>query len=133
MDKRRESRVEKHIRFFVHVSECDADPELVGTSIACTGVDFSPHGLQLKTEHALPVDTVINITIGIGEPFAMYLLAGEVRWARVTDSGSFMGVLLKDREGTEYSDWVDRLYELFTPAKNATLPVNSQCIGGNLK
>lgn len=114
MEQRTEPRVESHIRFFIHVCECDADPDLVGTSIACTGVDFSPHGLQLKTEQALPVDTVLNITIGIADPFSMYLLAGEIRWVRTTKTGALMGILLKDREGTDYNEWVDKLYELFS-------------------
>ena len=115
MDKRSESRVENHIRFFIHVAECTADPELVGTSITCTSVDFSAHGLQLKTEQALPVDTVLNITIGIGEPFSMYLLSGVIRWARSTKAGAYMGIQLQDKEGTDYDIWVQSLSGLMTP------------------
>jgi hypothetical protein len=115
MDKRSETRVENQIRFFIHVAECTTDPELVGKSITCTSVDFSAHGLQLRTEQALPVDTILSITIGIGDPFAMYLLSGAIRWARTTSSGAFMGILLQDKEGTDYNVWVASLYALMNP------------------
>ena len=113
MDKRGESRVESQLRFFINVNECDADPDLVGQSITCTGVDFSAHGLQIKAEHILPSDTKINITIGLGEPFSMYLLNGIVRWSRSTNSGTFMGILLQNMEGTDYANWTGRFNELF--------------------
>ncbi len=113
MNKRAEDRIESQIRFFVHVCECETDPSLVGTSVTCQGVDFSAHGLQLKTDDLLPVDSHLNITIGIGDPFSMYLLSGEVRWARSTNDGSFMGILLEKRERTDYEAWVERFNELF--------------------
>ena len=115
MDKRSEERVESHIRFFIHVAECATDPTLVGTSLTCIGVDMSPHGLQLKAEQAFPVDTILSITIGIGDPFAMYLLAGVIRWSRSSGGGSYMGILLQDKEGTDYDVWVDSLYDLLNP------------------
>ena len=115
MEKRSESRVESDIRFFIHIHECEANPELVGNSITCSGVDFSAHGLQLKTETILPAGTILHVTIGIGEPFAMYLLAGTVRWARETKEGTFMGVLLKDQPDTDFNEWVSRFTRLFHP------------------
>jgi hypothetical protein len=113
MEHRSEERVESQIRFFVHVAECDTDPSMVGTSVTCIGVDFSAHGLQLKTDNILPVSTSLNITIGIGDPFSMYLLSGEIRWARETNEGSFMGILLEDRENTDYRAWEQRFNKLF--------------------
>ena len=79
MDKRREPRIEHKIRFFVHVHECDDDRDMVGVSVACVAIDFSGHGLQLRTDKKLPTGTLLNISIGIGDPFAMYLLRGEIR------------------------------------------------------
>jgi len=113
MEHRSEDRVESQIRFFVHVSECETDPSMVGTSVTCTGVDFSAHGLQLKADDTLPVSSTLNITIGIGDPFSMYLLSGEIRWARMTNDGSFMGILLEDKEKTDYDAWVKRFSEIF--------------------
>lgn len=106
MDKRREPRIEQKLRFFVHVHECAADPDLVGVSIACEALDFSSHGLQLRTDRELTTNTLLNITIGIGDPFAMYLLRGEVRWVKIEDDEYCMGVMLTEEEGTDLDAWV---------------------------
>jgi hypothetical protein len=113
MEKRSESRIESHVQFFVQIHECAAAPELVGSSISCSGVDFSAHGLQLKTDHKIPVNTYVNITIGIGEPFSMYSLFGDVRWARGDDQDCFMGILLKDEPGSDFGEWVERFNSIF--------------------
>lgn len=106
MDKRRESRVPNSIRFFVHVHECEAEPDLVGVSIACEAVDFSRHGLQLRADEALPAGTLLNVTIGISDPFMMYLLRGEVRWNRpVDDDIHATGIMLHQTPGTDFEAW----------------------------
>jgi hypothetical protein len=112
MENRSESRVRGNLRFFVHVVECATDPGIMGATLSCTGIDFSPHGMQLRTDKALPIDTVLSITLAIGEPSTMYLLAGSVRWTRTNPTGAVMGILLHDQEGTDYDQWVDSLYEL---------------------
>lgn len=113
MDNRSEERIENHIRFFVHVSECETEPDLVGNSITCEGIDFSAHGMQLKTEDVLPVATLLNITISIKDPYSMYLLSGEIRWARATQNGAFMGILLKNDEGTDCEAWAESFSDSF--------------------
>ena len=112
-DKRSEPRVEHKIRFFVHVHECREDPDLVGVSIACEALDFSSHGLQLRTEQPLLPQTLLNITIGIGDPFAMYLLRGEIRWVKNNEDFYYMGVLLIEEEGTDLASWVDQFQAMF--------------------
>ena len=72
------------------------------------------HGLQLRTEHELLNGTLLNITIGIGQPFSMYLLRGEVRWVRQGDGECYMGVLIRDAEGTDYEKWVTNFDSIFT-------------------
>ncbi len=106
MQKRKEPRIEHKIKFFVHVHECAEDPDLVGVSVVCEAVDFSSHGLQLRTDQDLAPKTVLNITIGIGDPFAMYLLRGEIRWTKSEDEKYCMGVMLSEAEGTDLDAWV---------------------------
>ncbi len=113
MENRAEPRIEHKVRFFVHVHECESDPDIVGTSLTCDAVDFSIHGLQLVTDFGLPIGTLLNVTIGIGQPFSMYLLRGEVRWVRQPDDEIFMGVLLQDAEGTDLTLWVENFEEIF--------------------
>ncbi len=114
MDKRSESRVAHNIRFFVHVHECEEDPDMVGVSVACEAVDFSPSGLQFRTDQQLIPGSLLNITIGIGEPFAMFLLRGEIRWVRPIDSEYAMGILLQRAEGTDIELWENGFEERFT-------------------
>jgi hypothetical protein len=76
-DKRQERRIANGIHFFVHVHECAQDPDLVGESISAEAVDVSAHGLQFHTGDALYSGSLLNVTIGVGDPFAMYLLRGE--------------------------------------------------------
>ena len=118
MEHRTETRVESHVRFFVHVHECEADHDLVGTSLTCEAVDFSVHGLQLVTDEDLPIGTMLDVTIGIGDPFAMYLLRGEVRWVRKRSDEVFMGVLIREADGTDLADWIGHFDETFHPDEN---------------
>lgn len=112
-EQRSEARVAHQIRFFVHVHRCPDEPNLVGTSMACEAVDFSPHGLQLRTDGSLAPGSVINITIAIGEGFAMYLLRGEVRWQRKVGGEQRMGILLQEADDTDYDKWVNAFRSIF--------------------
>ena len=105
MDKRAELRIPQDIRIFVHVHECKEDPSLVGVSIACEAIDFSTRGLQFKSDVILHQHSLLNVTIAIGDPFAMYLLRGEIRWVRGEKPEVNMGILLEDVEGTDYAKW----------------------------
>jgi len=114
MEHRSEPRIELQVRFFFEVFECREDPDLVGTSIECEAVDFSSHGLQLRTGQEVPTETYLNITIGVGEPFAMYLLRGEVRWVRSpSDDVYLMGVRIREAEGTDIEKWIDQFDRTF--------------------
>lgn len=113
MDKRRETRVSSNVRFFVHVHDCPEQPAMVGESVACEAVDFSPHGLQFRTPEPLPAESQLNITIGVGDPVAMYLLRGEIRWVRPIDEQHAMGIQLKDIDGTDYATWEANFDETF--------------------
>ena len=106
-EKRREARVDANVRFFVQVHESEKEPDMVGQSLECEAVDFSAHGMQFSTNAELSASTTLNITIGIGEPFAMYLLRGEVRWVRQKDDTYYMGILLVDSEDTDLDNWLD--------------------------
>ncbi len=113
MDKRGEPRVPHQINFFVHVHECTEDPDMIGVSVEAEAIDFSTRGMQFKTDTQLPTRAVLNITIGVGEPFAMYELRGEIRWVRESDGDVFMGVLLTEDAGTDYEMWGDAFKATF--------------------
>ncbi len=112
MERRSEPRIGSQIRFFVHVHECDVEPDLVGVSVACEAVDVSKHGMQFLTEQIIPAGSTLNITMGVGDPFAMFLLIGEIRWTRQTEKGCFIGILLQEGKA-DYADWRSRFEEIF--------------------
>ena len=114
MEKRSEARIEHNIRFFVHVHAADREPDMIGMSLQCDAIDFSAHGMQFSTNAELSAGALINITIGIGEPFAMYLLRGEVRWMRQGEDDLYlMGVLLQYTEDTDLDKWIADFEENF--------------------
>ena len=79
---------------------------MVGTSISVEAVDLSVHGMQFRTDDQLYSGSQLNITIGIGEPFAMYLLRGEIRWVKTDGEHFFMGILLKQESTMDLDKWV---------------------------
>ncbi len=114
MEQRSEARVPHNIRFFIHVSECPVNPDMVGVSIACEAIDFSKRGMQFRTDESLPPGSLLNITIGVGEPFAMYLLGGEVRWVRAAGDEVYMGVLLTEGERFDTDRWDSDFDSIFS-------------------
>ncbi|MCZ6503029.1 MAG: hypothetical protein O6945_11000, partial [Gammaproteobacteria bacterium] len=60
----------------------------------------------LRTDQELVPRTILNVTIGIGEPFAMYLLRGEIRWTKSEDEEYYMGIRLTEQEGTDLDSWI---------------------------
>ena len=101
MDKRREPRVVDSI---AHIHECLDDPDLEGESIACEGIDFSSHGLKLRTDYALIPNTVLNITLSIGDSATRYKLRGEILWTEIIDNGCQIGLMFSEEK--DFDVWV---------------------------
>jgi len=106
-NQRSENRLEESFRFFVHVHESAAQPHMVGMSLQCEAIDFSAHGMQFSTYSELNPGSLVNLTIAIGEPVALYLLRGEVRWTRQVDANYRMGVMMNPAEDTDYQQWIE--------------------------
>jgi len=112
MEQRTEARVDFNARFFVHVHESEAEPDMVGLSLECEAIDFSAHGMQFSTNSVLSPGALVNVSIGIGEPFSMYLLRAQVRWLRPKDDAYCMGVMLLAEDETDLEQWVERFTTL---------------------
>lgn len=112
MEQRKEARIDYNVRFFVHVHESEAEPEMVGMSLECEAIDFSAHGLQFSTNSELSAGTMVNINIGVGESFAMYTLRGEVRWVRPKEEAVYMGILLVPTDDTDLDRWLENFEQL---------------------
>ncbi len=112
MEHRSEARVDFNVRFFVAIHKSWNAPEMVGVSLECEAVDFSAHGMHFVTNIELSPATLVDITIGVGEPFAMYLLRAEIRWVREANDTFHVGVLLLDEEDRDLTRWQDNFEQL---------------------
>lgn len=112
-ENRLEPRTIRNIGIFAHVHSCDEMPELVGVSIPCNTTDFSLHGLQCNSDVLLPKGSLINNTVGIGHPFAMYLLLGEIRWVHESEEEMSMGVSLMENEASDFERWLKDFDTIF--------------------
>jgi hypothetical protein len=52
-EQRTATRVDINVRFFVHVRESEDEPDMVGLSLECKAIDFSPCGMQFLTNSIL--------------------------------------------------------------------------------
>ena len=116
MEQRAEERVDISLRFFVQVHESEEDPDMVGLSLECEAIDFSAHGMQFSTNSELSIGALVNVTVGVADPFAMYMLRDQARWVRNKDDVYFMGVLINQDEDTDIVRWLDNFEERFSPA-----------------
>lgn len=114
MEQRSEDRISRNVGIFVHIYDCEQFPQLVDKSFPCEAIDFSPHGLQFRSDLSLPTHTLINISVGIGQPFSMYYLFAEVRWVRVTDEETLMGIKLIDKQSKDLDKWLSDFERNFT-------------------
>lgn len=114
MEHRAESRVDFNVRFFVHVHESKAEPDMAGLSLECEAIDFSAHGMQFSTNSVLSNGALVNVSVGVGDPFSMYVLRAQVRWLRPKGDEYYMGVMLLAEDGTDLEQWVANLSTLVT-------------------
>ncbi len=110
MDKRREPRV---VDNSAHIHECYDDPDLVGESIACEVIDFTCHGIRLRTHYALVPNTLLNITIGIGNPVSKYQFRGKILWTEIIDNDCHMGILYSEEKDSDLDAWVGYVGSMF--------------------
>ena len=106
MHKDRDPRVEHSVKFVAQVHECLDDPDLVGESITCESVDFSTSGLRLRTDQALIPNTLLDITLSVGDAVSSYQLRGEIRWTEIIDNGCHIGVSFIEEKGTDLDSWI---------------------------
>ncbi len=114
VDKRLHPRLEIDDRLFAQVVLSADQPELVGTTLACTAVDMSIGGIQFKTSELVPVATLLDLWVDAAARPGKFFLAGEVRWNRLTGESDangvelyFVGVQLKTGAATDIQDWRD--------------------------
>ncbi len=105
--RERQTRVEREEQVLVDVIDCDEQPRLRNTSLACRTVDVSELGIKMASRLDLPVNTRLGLRLDL--PTSLYRLEGEVRWSRTEDE-CFVGLLL-DKGSPDFVSW-KRMFEL---------------------
>ena len=96
----RVGRIERSEEVLIDVISCVNQPELNDTSLACRTVDMSEHGMKVRTEMAIPVDTIVSLRLDFSAQ--LYRLEGEARWHR--EDMHCVGFRIMD-ESPDISDW----------------------------
>jgi hypothetical protein len=109
-DKRMYARLESDDRLFVQVVLSSAEPDLIGTTVACTAQNFSIAGIQFRCGTRIPVGALLDLWVDIHSRPGKFFLAGEVRWARPASDADgtsdwIVGVQLRPGAATDIVDW----------------------------
>lgn len=97
-------RIEQVDDVLIDVIRCQANPELVDTSLACQTVDVSEAGMKVSSSLGLPIETVLGLRLDLSS--ALYRLQGQVRWC-TNEETHYVGLLL-DESSPDYVSWTRR-------------------------
>ncbi|UZE97871.1 PilZ domain-containing protein [Alkalimarinus alittae] len=106
-ERREESRLSRSATLFVETVSA-APGSLDGAEVvSCKTLDFSANGLQVKMDTPLTAGAIHQMTLEFPNSDEKFELTGEVRWVRLSSSGSgyVAGIMLFNSEGTEIIDW----------------------------
>jgi len=76
------------------------NPSLLGKTVKTTAIELSPRGLRLEVEHAIEIDSVLDILVRLDGSPRTYNLTGNVRYRLPSSKGQFHIVLVL-RERTD--------------------------------
>lgn len=105
-DLRSESRTTTGERMFTQVVE-STDPNCVGVTLICTGIDTSAHGMRVTTDRAVPAGCAVDIWVEIDPKRRKLFLSGHVRWSRpLADGDEYeLGIVLHSGHATDITTW----------------------------
>ena len=70
------------------------NPSLLGKTVKTTAIELSPRGLRLEVEHAIEIDSVLDILVTLDGSPRTYNLTGNVRYRLPSSKGQFQIVLV---------------------------------------
>lgn len=70
------------------------NPSLLGRTVKTTAIELSPRGIRLEVEHAIEIDSVLDIQVKLDGSPRTYNLTGNVRYRLPGVRGQFHVVLV---------------------------------------
>ena len=95
---RKHPRIGTEEKVFGLIIGCSSNSDLIGERFNCATRNISAGGLQIWTDHSIPVGTVLDLHVSVGEHAGDLLLKGEVRWVKVRATSGIFQI------GIEFSD-----------------------------
>lgn len=103
-NRRTELRLTGRVAVFVETRAASPDGSSPAEVLACSGIDLSAGGLQLRLDRQLPVGSILRLGADLREHGTFYVV-GEVRWSRAEGAGWATGFALFDSDGTDIVAW----------------------------
>lgn len=109
IERRRDTRFLVDDSFQVKVLFSSDEPRMLGKKFQCSPIDVSKGGLQLTSQDAIIVNSVLDLSITVAGSDKEFLLTGDVKWCRQNKSSFHyaVGIQLKTRAGTptDLDEW----------------------------
>lgn len=77
--------------------------------------DLSANGLQVELDRALPVGNIYPLCIQLYSPTVRYVLTGEVKWCRPSNSRYLIGIALFESDDTAIVGWKKEIARRLQP------------------
>ena len=98
------------------------NPSLLGRTMKTTAIELSPKSIRLEVDHAIEIDSVLDISVKLKGSERIYHLTGNVRWRLPSPTGSYQVVLvLRERMDvkSDFKAWKSNFDQNFHYAKLA--------------
>jgi hypothetical protein len=78
------------------------NPGLLGRKLDGSTLDVSATGMRIMLNHAIQVDSVLDVWVGLKEQNQKYFLTGNVRWCNESEKPGIyqIGLVLRERSDT---------------------------------
>ena len=111
-EHRKHARISCEEKVFGLIIGCNESPDLIGNRFNCTTRNISAGGLQIWTDRSIPVGTVLDLHVGMGERATTLCLNGKVKWVMKTDSEIFqVGIEFSD-SSPDFRAWLNFVDEM---------------------
>jgi hypothetical protein len=87
------------------------NPGLLGRTLNASTLDVSAGGLRISLNHAIKIDSVLDVWVTLKEQKRKFFLTGNVRWCNESDKPGVyqIGLILRERTDTvtDLGSWQD--------------------------
>lgn len=85
VERRVVTRVPSRERFYIQITACLQNADLLGARLACNALDISFSGIKMRCAEFIPSGCRLKVWFDNGLQAGKYLLQGEVRWMLQVD------------------------------------------------